>query len=582
MRVRPWPTVHDAARGRARAACSGSTPQEVGRHAPAPRARGRRAARRRSSCSRATTRWWPTPNGRVAVSRGRAPALATAGTGDVLSGVIGAMLAKGLAPAHAACAGVYAHLRAGQIAAAPARARRRDRLRRDPRAARRPARKLAAHGADRARHHGRRSRVRLRGRPDRSACWRCCASTSCPASRSSTRAAAASASSPSADLILSGENEDLHLPHYFELFGGFVFLERFSHFEDRLRKAVAATAEDLMTPEPVTIEPRATVAEAARLIAAAQAQPAAGDRARPARRRRDPPRRARGAHAGANDGAGAGPGRPGRDRAQLRAARRGRGARALCAVVKADGYGHGMVPAARAAQAGGASWLAVATAEEARGLRAAGIDGPGAGDGRASPEELEVALAARADVVAWREGFVEALPPTAPRVHVKLDTRHGAARHARPRGGHAGRRGGRGRAACGSSGAMTHFATADDDPAFVAEQLAVFTPWAEALKAAHPGLLVHAANSAATLGEPAVALRPRPLRHRDLRAWTRSRTTPPTHGLEPALDARLLRRRGQARRAGPERRLRPPLRGRARRPGSARCRSATATASGAR
>ena len=39
--------------------------------------------------------------------------------GDVLSGVIGAMLAKGLAPAHAACAGVYAHLRAGQIAAAP-------------------------------------------------------------------------------------------------------------------------------------------------------------------------------------------------------------------------------------------------------------------------------------------------------------------------------------------------------------------------------------------------------------------------------------------------------------------------------
>ena len=42
------------------------------------------------------------------------------------------------------------------------------------------------------------------------------------------------------DLILSGENEDLHLPHYFQLFGGFVFVERFSHFEDRLRKAVAA------------------------------------------------------------------------------------------------------------------------------------------------------------------------------------------------------------------------------------------------------------------------------------------------------------------------------------------------------
>jgi ADP-dependent NAD(P)H-hydrate dehydratase / NAD(P)H-hydrate epimerase len=59
------------------------------------------------------------PTGRVAVSPGNAPALATAGTGDVLSGVIGAMLAKGLAPAAAACAGVYAHLRAGQLAAAP-------------------------------------------------------------------------------------------------------------------------------------------------------------------------------------------------------------------------------------------------------------------------------------------------------------------------------------------------------------------------------------------------------------------------------------------------------------------------------
>jgi hydroxyethylthiazole kinase-like uncharacterized protein yjeF len=59
------------------------------------------------------------PTGRVAISRGGAPALATAGTGDVLSGVIGAMLAKGLAPAAAACAAVYAHVRAGQLAAAP-------------------------------------------------------------------------------------------------------------------------------------------------------------------------------------------------------------------------------------------------------------------------------------------------------------------------------------------------------------------------------------------------------------------------------------------------------------------------------
>jgi ADP-dependent NAD(P)H-hydrate dehydratase / NAD(P)H-hydrate epimerase len=59
------------------------------------------------------------PSGRVAVSRGGAPGLATAGTGDVLAGMIGAMLAKGLPPAQAACAAVYAHVRAGQLAAAP-------------------------------------------------------------------------------------------------------------------------------------------------------------------------------------------------------------------------------------------------------------------------------------------------------------------------------------------------------------------------------------------------------------------------------------------------------------------------------
>jgi CBS domain-containing protein len=69
------------------------------------------------------------------------------------------------------------------------------------------------------------------------------------------------------DLVMSGEDADLHLPHYFQLFGGFVFLEPLSHFEERLRKAVAATAEDLMTKDPVTIEPSASVEEAARIIA---------------------------------------------------------------------------------------------------------------------------------------------------------------------------------------------------------------------------------------------------------------------------------------------------------------------------
>jgi NAD(P)H-hydrate epimerase len=54
---------------------------------------------------------------RLAVSAGGAPGLATAGTGDVLSGTIGALLARGLEPFAAACAGVHAHQRAGRIAA---------------------------------------------------------------------------------------------------------------------------------------------------------------------------------------------------------------------------------------------------------------------------------------------------------------------------------------------------------------------------------------------------------------------------------------------------------------------------------
>ncbi len=58
------------------------------------------------------------PDGLIAISRGGAPALATAGTGDVLSGVIGAYLSKRMDPFHAACAGVFVHVRAGQLAAA--------------------------------------------------------------------------------------------------------------------------------------------------------------------------------------------------------------------------------------------------------------------------------------------------------------------------------------------------------------------------------------------------------------------------------------------------------------------------------
>jgi len=57
------------------------------------------------------------PGGRAAISPGGAPMLATAGTGDVLAGIIGALLAKGMDTFTAACAAVILHVRAGQLAA---------------------------------------------------------------------------------------------------------------------------------------------------------------------------------------------------------------------------------------------------------------------------------------------------------------------------------------------------------------------------------------------------------------------------------------------------------------------------------
>jgi CBS domain-containing protein len=69
-----------------------------------------------------------------------------------------------------------------------------------------------------------------------------------------------------ADLVLSDEEGDLHIPHYIELFGGVVFLEPLRRFEERLRKAAASRVADLMTPDPVTVGPEVGVHEAGRII----------------------------------------------------------------------------------------------------------------------------------------------------------------------------------------------------------------------------------------------------------------------------------------------------------------------------
>ena len=68
------------------------------------------------------------------------------------------------------------------------------------------------------------------------------------------------------DLVISDEEGDLHIPHYIELFGGLVFLEPFRRFEQRLKKAVATTAEQMMTADPRTVGPDDEVQEAAHAI----------------------------------------------------------------------------------------------------------------------------------------------------------------------------------------------------------------------------------------------------------------------------------------------------------------------------
>jgi CBS domain-containing protein len=69
-----------------------------------------------------------------------------------------------------------------------------------------------------------------------------------------------------ADLVLPDDDGDLHLPHYVNIFGGTVFIEPLRRFEDRLRKAFASTAAEMMTEDPDTVDVDTTIDEAARLI----------------------------------------------------------------------------------------------------------------------------------------------------------------------------------------------------------------------------------------------------------------------------------------------------------------------------
>lgn len=194
---------------------------------------------------------------------------------------------------------------------------------------------------------------------------------------------------------------------------------------------------------------------------------------------------------------------------------------AFCAVVKAGGYGHGAVTAAAAARAGGASWLAVATAAEAAELAAAiggnppvlvlsELDPDDAAQAAAElPGQVRLTVATPAGVEALTARLAPAVRQPR-RVHLKIDT--GMHRMGADPGDLAPVTAALARAAAAGAvrleGVWTHLAVADDPgDEFTAVQLTRFeTALAEldrlgALSAAAP-VLTHAANSAGLLAHP--------------------------------------------------------------------------------
>lgn len=231
----------------------------------------------------------------------------------------------------------------------------------------------------------------------------------------------------------------------------------------------------------------------------------------------------------------------------------------VLAVVKANGYGHGIVPVARAALRGGATWCGVARVEEAIELRRAGIDSPLLVLGATAPGRLQEAIGERVSMAVWDAEQVEAVAAATngtnerARLHLKVETGMGrlgiepdealdlARRIAAMPG-------------VVLEGVFTHFARADEaDPAPSEAQERPFGELLTALQEAgvHPGL-VHAANSAASLTRPGahynmvrvgIALYgldpspecPLPAGFRPALAWkaqlTQVRLTPPGRGI---------------------------------------------------
>ncbi|MGH2375773.1 MAG: alanine racemase [bacterium] len=184
-----------------------------------------------------------------------------------------------------------------------------------------------------------------------------------------------------------------------------------------------------------------------------------------------------------------------------------RASAAIMAVVKADAYGHGAIEVARAALAAGATWLGVATADEAFELRDAGIDGRILIFGPVAPQWIERLAGAGCALTVTDRASADAVASarTQACVHIKVDTgmtRLGVApdelndlldaidpSHITV------------------EGLYTHLACADEpDSAMTCTQLAAFARAAEIVRRRFPSAMLHAAASAGALAFPEAAL----------------------------------------------------------------------------
>lgn len=181
----------------------------------------------------------------------------------------------------------------------------------------------------------------------------------------------------------------------------------------------------------------------------------------------------------------------------------------VCAVVKADGYGHGDIPAALAAIAGGATWLAVALVSEGVRLRESGIDLPILVLAEPLEEEADAVVRRSLTPIVYRNEFIEAVAEAAESddsipypVHLKIDTGMHRVGVDPETAIHLARRIHRDSRLI-LEGIATHLSVAESDADFTSRQIAALARFRERLS--DEGIdvdYVHAANTAGGLDHP--------------------------------------------------------------------------------